>query len=120
MMNRISVLEQCRTALMAVRAQEEVVEGLQEAPLPQNAPVWELRMRDAERTLTQARSHYNAIYPVALGALDGLAGREYDVLWRYYVMGQTARAIARSRDESYRTITRAKAQALKRLEEEHE
>lgn len=120
MMNRVSVLEQCKAALMAVRAQEEVVEGLQEAPLPQNALVWKLRVQEAERTLAQTRSHYNAIYPVALGALDGLAGREYDVLWRYYVMGQTTREIARCRKESHRTITRAKAQGLKRLEEEHE
>lgn len=119
-MNRVSVLEQCKAALMAVRAQEDVVEGLQDAPLPQNAPVWELRMQAAQCTLAESRRHYDAIYPVALGALDGLAGREYDVLWRYYVMGQTTREIARCRKEAHRTITRAKAQGLKRLEEYHE
>ena len=120
MMNRVSVLEQCKAALMAVRAQEGVVEGLQDAPLPQNAPVWQMRVDAAQRTLEASRRHYDTIYPVALGALDGLVGREYDVLWRYYVMGQTTREIARCRREAHRTITRAKAQGLRRLEGYHE
>lgn len=117
MMNRAALLGQCRLALAALRAQEKVVESLREHPLPHNAVIWKLREDKAQQALEAAQTHYNTLYPVALAALDGLEGREYDVCWRFYLLGQTVAEIAYYRGEAHRTISRAKAEGLKRLEE---
>lgn len=113
-MNKVQALESCRAAYEALQAQRHVVE-LQEAvacPTQDAAHVLSETRAMAEQTLEAARQAYKDSVPVAMAALDGLDGRVYDVLWRYYVLGCTTRAIAEQRGESHRTITKAKARGL--------
>lgn len=116
-MNKVQALEACKAAYDALQAQRHVVE-LQEAvvcPTHEAERYLSKSREDAERMLEAARQAYKNSVPPAMAALDGLDGRIYDVLWRYYVLGCTTRAIAAQRRESHRTITKAKAQGLWRL-----
>ena len=121
MMNRVTILGQCRLAYSAVRAQQAVVDNLQKsvdiALDGQLRGAYDRRLEEARDTLMQLRAHYDQLYPVALAGLSILDGREYDVCWRFYLMGQTIGEIAYLRGEAPRTVSRAKAEGLKRLED---
>lgn len=116
-MTDVQALEACKAAYDALQAQRHVV-ALQEAVVCPTADAERVLTESrtaAEKTLEAARQAYKACVPVAMAALDGLDGRVYDVLWRYYVLGCTTRAIAAQRGESHRTITKAKACGLRIL-----
>lgn len=115
-MTDVQALEACRAAYEALQAQRHVVALQGDIRPPQDAEYLLSESRTAaERTLDAARQAYRASVPVAMAALDGLEGRVYDVLWRYYVLGCTTRVIADQRGESHRTITKAKARGLQIL-----
>lgn len=113
-MNKVQALEACKAAYEALQAQRHVLELLETVICPTQAAadvLSESRVAVVQ-ALEAARQAYKDSVPVAMAALDGLDGRVYDVLWRYYVLGCTTRAIADQRGESHRTITKAKARGL--------
>ena len=113
-MNKVQALEACKAAYEALQAQRHVLELLETVICPNQAAADVLSESRAAvvQALEAARQAYKDSVPVAMAALDGLDGRVYDVLWRYYVLGCTTRAIADQRGESHRTITKAKARGL--------
>lgn len=113
-MNKVQALEACKAAYEALQAQRHVLELLETVICPTQAAADVLSESRAAvvQALEAARQAYKDSVPVAMAALDGLDGRVYDVLWRYYVLGCTTRAIADQRGESHRTITKAKARGL--------
>ena len=113
-MNKVQALEACKAAYEALQAQRHVLELLETVICPTQAAADVLSESRAAvvQALEAARQAYKDSVPVAMAALDGLDGRVYDVLWRYYVLGCTTRAIAEQRGESHRTITKAKARGL--------
>lgn len=117
MVNNVQALEACKAAYDALQAQRHVVElqGAIMCPTPDAEHVLSESRAAAEQALEVARQAYRDSVPVAMAALDGLDGRVYDVLWRYYVLGCTTRAIAAQRGESHRTITKAKARGMQIL-----
>lgn len=111
-MTAVEVLDRSREALLRARQQRDVVNWLEDdgrgdLQLTQTARTLLAYMEDAARLCGERAMAELALLP---------PGREYGVLMRYYVLGDSLSRIAQAMGCDVRTATRAKSRGLKRLD----
>ena len=111
-MTAVETLEASREALACVRRQRAVVQWLEagDSEIFQGATPAE----DARRLLQALEDRVSLLGDRAMAVLARLPpGREYGVLVRYYVLGDSLSQIAIAMACNIRTVTRAKIRGLR-------
>ncbi len=117
-MTRRETLEACKEAYIHLRGQRQALAYL-ERTRPEDGTARQASMEQLAllRQGVQAMEQvYRERARAAQEALLPLTGREAHVLTQHYVYGATLHGIARAGKWDIRTVTRAKARALAKLE----
>ncbi len=120
-MTAVETLEASREALACVRRQRDVVQWLEAggSEIFRDATPAE----DARRLLRALEDRASLLGDRAMAVLARLPpGREYGVLVRYYVLGDSLSQIANAMACNIRTVTRAKIRGLRmaaEMEDDH-
>lgn len=120
-MTAVEILEASREALACVRRQRDVVQWLEDggSEMFRDASPAE----DARRLLHALEDRVLLLGDRAMAVLARLPpGREYGVLVRYYVLGDSLSQIAIAMACNIRTVTRAKIRGLRmaaEIEDDH-
>lgn len=116
-MTGIEKLVLCRQALEAIRAARDEVAMLR-AIKPDDAEreAVERQLGYAAQVLQIRRKMYPCRMDAAMMVLSRLESVERTVLWRYYVLGETIRAISDGIGLNYRDVQKRKANGLAAVE----